>query len=72
MICGIWLLDKEGNDAAKIDLSPGLGSWRVQHLQPDEYIIGYHYYVHAEDEDQLMGTAGQHPDNELETGSSPQ
>ena len=58
MICGLWLLDTEGNDKLKIDLSPGLGSWRVQMLGHDEYIVGYHYYVMGDDEESIGGKAG--------------
>ena len=44
-ICGIWLITTDGTDAVKIDLCEGLGSWRTQKIERDEYIIGFHYYV---------------------------
>ena len=49
-VCGIWLLSEDGTDAAKIDLAPGLGTWRYQTVQKTERIIGFHYYVVADDE----------------------
>ena len=49
-ICGLHLIDKVGSDAALIDLCPDLGQWRVQHLEPDEHIIGLHCYNVADDE----------------------
>ena len=50
MICGLWLIMKNGADAAKIDLCPGLGQWRIQNLGKDEAIIGMHSYLVADDE----------------------
>ena len=41
---------KNGMDAAKIDLCPGMGQWRVQHLNQHEAIIGMHSYIVADDE----------------------
>jgi len=43
-------LTEDGEDITKIDLCPGRGSWRVQHLAENEYIIGLHSYVVADDE----------------------
>ncbi len=50
MICGLWLVASNGTDAAKVDLCPGMGQWRIQHLDKHEYIIGMHSYVLADDE----------------------
>ena len=50
MICGLWFVTRNGTDAVKIDLSPGLGQWRVQQLNPWEFIIGMHSYIVADDE----------------------
>ena len=50
MICGLWLIGEKGQEVAKIDLSPGLGQWRVQSLNKDEHIIGLHSFVQADDE----------------------
>ena len=50
MICGLHLIASDGCDAVKIDLCPGLGQWRVQTLDKDEFIIGLHSYIVAEDE----------------------
>jgi len=50
MICGLWLIGEKGYEVAKIDLSPGLGQWRVQPLNKHEHIIGLHSYVQADDE----------------------
>ncbi len=50
MICGLWLIASNGADAAKIDLCPGMGQWRIQNLHKHEYIIGMHSYVLADDE----------------------
>jgi len=50
MICGLWLICRGGQDAAKIDLCPGLGQWRLQRLNPRESIIGIHSYLVADDE----------------------
>ena len=50
MICGLWLVMKNGADAAKIDLCPGYGQWRVQPLAEQEVIIGMHSYIVADDE----------------------
>ena len=50
MICGLWLIGEKGQEVAKIDLSPGLGQWRVQNLEKHEHIIGLHSYVLADDE----------------------
>ena len=41
---------KNGMDAAKIDLCPGMGQWRVQHLNQHEAIVGMHSYIVADDE----------------------
>ena len=49
-ICGLWLQTETGKDIVKIDLSPGRGNWRIQHIGEDEYIIGMHSYVVADDE----------------------
>ena len=43
-ICGLWLIDAEGMDCAKIDLCEGLGTWRIQTLDKNEQIIGLHHY----------------------------
>ena len=50
MICGLWLIADNGQDAAKIDLCPGLSQWRAESLAKDERIIGLHSYVLADDE----------------------
>ena len=50
-ICGLQLLAEDGSDLAKIDLCEGLGTWRTQTLQKDEYIIGYHYYIQSDEEE---------------------
>ena len=50
MICGLWLISDKGKDAAKIDLCPGLGQWRVQTLLEHEHIIGLHSFIVADDE----------------------
>jgi len=49
-ICGLWLIAADGTELAKIDLCEGQGTWRVQTLHKDEYIIGFHYYVLGDDE----------------------
>jgi len=49
-ICGIWFQDEDDFDLAKIDLCEGGGQWRVQTLAKFEHIIGFHYYVNADDE----------------------
>lgn len=50
MICGLWMITRDGTDAVKIDLCPGLGQWRVQLLSEREVIIGLHTFVVADDE----------------------
>ena len=50
MICGLQIISSDGCDAVKIDLCPGLGQWRVQTLHKNEFIIGLHSYIVAEDE----------------------
>ena len=58
MICGVWLICASGQDAAKIDLCPGLGQWRVQQLGKREHIIGLHSYVLADDESWVSNHLG--------------
>ena len=43
-ICGLHFQAEDGTDLAKIDLCEGLGTWRVQTIEPNEKIIGFHYY----------------------------
>lgn len=50
MICGLWLLADDNSELAKIDLAPNLGQWRVQKLEEDEFVVGLHTYVVADDE----------------------
>ena len=49
-ICGLQMLTSKGNMIVSIDLCPGLGQWRTQHLDASEFIIGMHAYVMADDE----------------------
>ena len=44
------MLTKQGQTIISVDLCPGLGQWRVQHIQDSEFIIGIHSYVVADDE----------------------
>ncbi len=64
MICGLWFIAANGSDAAKVDLCPGKGQWRVQVLERHEYIIGMHSYVQADDESSPDDTQGREvPEN---------
>lgn len=49
-ICGLCLINSQGQDMVNIDLCPNLGQWRVQTLYEGEHIIGLHSYVVADDE----------------------
>ena len=49
-ICGLEMLSSNGETIVSIDLCPGLGKWRIQHLGPSEFIIGFHTYIPGDDE----------------------
>ncbi len=49
-ICGLKMLTSKDEMIVSIDLCPGLGQWRSQHLDASEFIIGLHTYVLADDE----------------------
>lgn len=68
-ICGLWFISTAGADIFMIDLSPGLGQWRVQTLNKGERIIGMHSYAIADDEsmeDQEENQPKKVPDNDEE------
>ncbi len=47
-ICGLQMLTAKDDIIVSIDLSPGMGQWRVQRLDASEFIIGLHTYVMAD------------------------